>query len=549
MAFGSEMVKAWETGIDREYVGRRASEIEGADAWVGLRFGKSQEWLFLSWDHTCYGCCQAPGQQLKSLSDVSTSRPPVLAALKKHLAGATLTSVTQINRDRVLQLNFSKRVGAGRDQETLLIVEAAGRYSNLVLTAADGVILEAAHHVHPDVNRYRSLLPGQAYTPPPPFDGTPLEGLPAQFHPHSVRSLAGIGKKLSRVLEDLWQEGQAGWKGDIEALIHPRPEIALQCQLLGNYVTLWPRLLPGAAPLDGSPLEASATAVFKPLFSLKVERFRKRILSRIREELHRISLRLNGMRERLDRGKKAALWNHEGEMLLAYPHLVDGHSSSVEMPDWENGQSRLVEIDPDLDAVANAKRYFLKAKKARQHVEAASREAALLVQKTEELQTDLTVLEKVEDPRSLLLFEKDKFPPANTKRKGKGGKKDLPAHLRYELDDCLILVGLSAKGNRYVTFELAAPDDIWFHAQDLPGSHVIIKVPLPEIPERVFLAAASLAAYYSRSDNLGKRMVDYTERRHVRHIRGSGPANVTFKNSSSIRIDQNLWRHLLKEVL
>ena len=94
-------------------------------------------------------------------------------------------------------------------------------------------------------------------------------------------------------------------------------------------------------------------------------------------------------------------------MLLAYPHLVNGQSNCVELPDWENGQPRLVEIDPELDAVENAKRYFLKAKKARQHVEEASREASLLEQKTEELKTDAALLEKLEDPRSLPRFEED----------------------------------------------------------------------------------------------------------------------------------------------
>ncbi len=547
MAFGSEMVTAWQNEIDRCYGNRRVYDVEGADSWTALSLSRKGEWLFLCWDHSRYGCCLATTDKIRTLTETAGNRPPILASLKKHLNGARITDVEQINRDRVLQIRFSKRLGAGKEQETALILEAAGSYSNLILTTADGTILEAAHHVHPEINRYRSVLPGQPYVPPPPFPGLEFTDLPTHFDTGTARKIKGIGKKLGLVLENIMEEGNTDWKNKLHKIFFPNPEATLYFQSVGNYITVWPEILPDATFLPGTALETSAVNVIDPVFITRVELLKKKILKRMNHELHRIHLRLEGMAERISRGEKAPLWNHQGEMLLAYPHLVTGQTSQVELPDWETGKTCVVEIDPELDAVKNAQNLFQRAKKARTHVEEARKEAEKLQRQYEGLATDAALVAKLEDPLSLKRFEEDRFPSKEKQHRRKHGKKHLPAYLRYDLEDCVIFVGLSAKGNRHVTFDLASSNDIWFHAQDIPGSHVIIKAPVTEIPENVFLAAASLAAYYSKSDQLGNLLVDYTERRHVRHIRGSGPANVTFKNSASVRIDQNLWRKLLQE--
>ena len=132
--------------------------------------------------------------------------------MKKHLNGATLTDVSQINCDRVLAFHFSKRLGAGRDQTTSLILEASDRFSNLILADSDNIVIETAHHVHPDVNRYRSILPGQPYVPPPPFPGKDLDVLPDGFRPDLVKGLRGIGKHLATNIKELWEPGDTSWK-------------------------------------------------------------------------------------------------------------------------------------------------------------------------------------------------------------------------------------------------------------------------------------------------------------------------------------------------
>jgi predicted ribosome quality control (RQC) complex YloA/Tae2 family protein len=108
------------------------------------------------------------------------------------------------------------------------------------------------------------------------------------------------------------------------------------------------------------------------------------------------------------------------------------------------------------------------------------------------------------------------------------------------------LVGLSARGNRYVTFKQASGDDLWLHANEIPGAHVVIRgVKGREAlagREDVLLFAASLAAAHSRAKDALSVQVDYTERRYVRAVPGPAAALVTYTNPGTVRADPGFWR-------
>ncbi|MBP3836377.1 MAG: DUF814 domain-containing protein, partial [Pyramidobacter sp.] len=125
-------------------------------------------------------------------------------------------------------------------------------------------------------------------------------------------------------------------------------------------------------------------------------------------------------------------------------------------------------------------------------------------------------------------------------------KKPLPPHLRFAIGNSLILVGLNERGNRYVTFQEAAPDDLWFHVHEFPGSHVILKSPPADETERerAVRAAASLALCYSECGDKTS-VIDYTEKKQVRHIAGAGPANVTYKRPQTVLVSSDEWKEIL----
>ncbi|MDR2137895.1 MAG: NFACT family protein, partial [Synergistaceae bacterium] len=262
-------------------------------------------------------------------------------------------------------------------------------------------------------------------------------------------------------------------------------------------------------------------------------------------------------------------------------------------------------LDPGLSPSRNAERYFQKYKKARVDRKKAQKiqeEIASLRSGIEEMREQRDLLESIEDlaqleeavrdvaewigelsapgresdahrlrsaPNARLAKHTENMKSAKNAKKT---AKNLPPYLRFDLDGCVIFVGLSARGNRFVTFKLAAGNDLWFHAHELPGAHVILRASDPRVadprvsdprvadprdsdsglqggsseegPARAVLFAASLAAAYSRGKTSLVVPVDYTERRHVRSVPGT-VALVTYTDPRTLRVAPDYWKKVV----
>ena len=98
-----------------------------------------------------------------------------------------------------------------------------------------------------------------------------------------------------------------------------------------------------------------------------------------------------------------------------------------------------------------------------------------------------------------------------------------------------IVVGRSPVENAELTFHLARPDDLWFHAQGVPGAHVILsRDDRGRVPDEDLQVAASLAAFYSKAQAAASAAVDYTLRKHVRKQRAAPPGLVWYTHAKTI---------------
>jgi predicted ribosome quality control (RQC) complex YloA/Tae2 family protein len=113
-----------------------------------------------------------------------------------------------------------------------------------------------------------------------------------------------------------------------------------------------------------------------------------------------------------------------------------------------------------------------------------------------------------------------------------GGGRSAP--LRVVTNDRYVIwVGRNSRQNEAVTFDKGRDQDLWLHAREVPGAHVIIKSDGRRIPETVIEQAAALAAYYSASRNEGRAAVDVTLRKYVKKIKGAGQGMVTYRNEET----------------
>lgn len=541
MSFGPELIWIWSKELER-CRGRRTQRVDGGNNSVVISFGTASDML-LSWGAQNCGAALISQKEKKSFLSSVSQTPPITNALRSHLTGAELSLVEQLRRDRILKLTFTKTVGAGFSVTRCLIIEIMERFSNILLVDEDGNIIETAKHIHPADNSYRTVLPGLPYHLPPAFDGTSLEEWLASPDKSSIQKIAGFGKPLLKLLSGAELDKAVSILGSFYDGKSPSGFVP---QKIGRYVTSLPELLPEAEALEDE--DTGRMIALAPLRDAAFESRRKHAVRLIEKEITRRERQAEDI-ERLLSDDRSGLYRQYGELIVANLWQVRHNVEETELNGYDGSGKEIslkVPLDPRLSPSQNAARYFAKYKKITAAQERASALLATVKEELDDQREALALAWSISDAESLLMLEEE-LGTAKVPAQKRGAKKKsppLPPHRRFEFDRALVFAGLSSKGNRYVTFKLALPDDLWFHAQGVPGSHVILR-PLSALAEDELNAfkdfCASLAAYYSKARESSRQRVDYTRRRYVSPIRG-GEANVTYKEFSTVAGDPLLWQ-------
>ena len=508
LSFGPELIWSWSRELSA-LAGRRVQRVEGGGSAVIISLAGGAE-LLLSWGAQNCGAAVISARDKKSLLAAARQTPPITNAVKSHLTGAQLVSVAQLHRDRILEFTFRKTIGAGFSTERRLVLEIMERFSNLVMTDENGLIIETAKHIHPADNSFRTVLPGVPYHMPPLFGGTPLEEWLAAPREDTLTKVAGVGRPLLKILA------------------------AYPAGLAAEY-------LRGLYDDSSTPMAAALA----PMKDGTIENRRKNIVKQREKEITRRERQLGDIR-RLLADESPARFKLWGELIVANMWNLKHGVSEAELTGYDeegNEISHKVPLDPRISPSQNSTAYFAKYKK----IVSAQERAASLVQKVEEelddLREELALASSVDDAQALVMLEEE-LGMAKPQQK-RGGKKEpqLPPHVRFEFEKAIVCAGLSAKGNRWLTFRFASPEDWWFHAQGVPGAHVIMRATsalTDEEFEELAAFCASLAVFYSKAKAEPRHRVDYTRRKYVSPIRG-GEANVTYKEFSTIAGEPALW--------
>jgi predicted ribosome quality control (RQC) complex YloA/Tae2 family protein len=224
-----------------------------------------------------------------------------------------------------------------------------------------------------------------------------------------------------------------------------------------------------------------------------------------------------------------------GEMILAYQYAIQKGQTELSA-DYEEGQPPLkIKIDPTLTPLENAQAYFSRYNKAKRALD----DVPTLIKQTQHeldhldlLASDLELAAnwpEIDEVQGILI-EKGlwKAPPGRRL----GTTNSAPIRL-ITRDGFTVWVGRNSRQNELVTFGKGNGDDLWLHVRGVPGAHVIIKSDAGVIPEKVIDIAASLAAHYSAKRADGKVLVDVTQVRYVRKIKGAAQGMVTYRNETT----------------
>ncbi len=503
--------------------------------------------------------------------------PPALCMLlRKQLLGARVQSVRQIGGDRIVYVDLDTINEMGDHEPRRLVLEIMGRHSSLMLLDGTGRILEAARHVNAEMSRVRQVQPGLMYEAPPAQDRLSREELTAEALAGRIlregavpfeRALSGSVCGLSRITgEELAYRVKCSGRifGESSSTGAERkigPELLQACERIVDFLS---RLEEMRSPRVLYRENGEAEDVFPfPFLSRDLSRQREyptisaalEAYYGVRDAQDRLRQRSASMvhllRGQVDRcEKKLALQEQElagsarmeeyrvmGEVLNA--HLYELHRGMTEatLPNWYDPAGGMITIPLDnrLTPSQNAQRYFKKYQKARSAREIAAEQKQKTLQELDELEGMLLDVDKCVGESELEEIRAELVRTGYMKRvTSRKQMRALPKSRPYRYlsaDGVEIQVGKNAAQNDRLTME-AKPDEMWLHAKDMPGSHVIIKAE-GEIPRETLKQAALLAAWYSKGQRSSLVPIDYTRRKYVRKPAGAAPGKVIYTHQKT----------------
>ncbi|MGX7203677.1 fibronectin-binding protein EfbA [Enterococcus pingfangensis] len=490
--------------------------------------------------------------QLTKIAYTNPDNPPnFVMMLRKHLDGAILEDIHQIENDRVVHFTFSKRDELGDLQNIVLIVELMGRHSTIVLlNKQTGKILNAIKHIGHSQNTYRSILPGSEYIEPPKQEQV------NPFHASKEQVFATLSTAETldgRYLQQNFQGLGRDTADELAFRLLEKPN-----EKMAVWTDFWHSIQNELAPTLGlkNKKEFFAPLVFKTFeepatyadlstlldafYGEKAEKDRVKqlgneLIRKVENEIKRNQTKLAKREKTLQDSENAEEFRRDGELLTTFMAQVPRGVETIELQNYyEDNAPITIKLNPALTPNQNAQKYFQKYQKLKNAVK-------LIYDQIAEAKDEITYLESVlaqleiAGPMDIEVIKEELVASGYLKQKrNKKNRKQAPSKPEHftASDGTSILVGKNNLQNDQLTLKQARKTDIWLHAKNIPGSHVIIKNEDPS--EETLLEAAELAAYFSKFRQSAQVPVDYVAVKHVHKPNGARPGFVIYENQKTL---------------
>lgn len=532
---------------------------------LALRTLNQRRWLTLSWHPQAARLCfEAPPPRVPDTFTFSQQ-------LQHQLGRLALVAIVPLSPwERVLDLQFAQRPGDPILWH--LYGEIMGKYSNVILVNRHGEIVTAAHQVNDQQSRLRPVLTGQTYRPPPALTDTiprrdeafdawrdRLSLIPGSLRQSFLKNYRGLSSALVLQLfcqtglepnclnenleESQWQHLFQTWQYWLTCLAEKR----FQPRRDDHTYSVIPWTFGQPEPDLHRLLEDYYQGY---LHQQEWQGLRHQLLQKLSHLCQKLEQKIHDFQSRLAKSDTSDRQRRQGDLLMAHLQEWQPGLTAITLKDFETNEPITIPLNPEKNAVQNAQhlyRQHQKLKRARQHIlpllETAQKELAYLAQvqvaveqcqpSSEEINGDTfgSLCQVLEDIRDELIQEN--YLPEPDYRRSPPPSMNF---LQYRTPGGLsVYVGRNNRQNDHLTFRLASPYDLWFHSQEIPGSHVILRLDAGDQPsEKDVQWVANIAAYHSRASQSAQVPVVYTPMKYVHKPKGAAPGMVVYQQETVI---------------
>jgi predicted ribosome quality control (RQC) complex YloA/Tae2 family protein len=501
----------------------------------------------------------------KPLQDLPKEPSSLCMFLRKHIEGSRIVKVEQINGDRIMCIQTDKLEMDGSITSTLIYVELMGKYSNCIFVQ-DGVILESLIHVSPLMNRERSISPKLQYELPPnanrvslmDFDYNEIRNLLVSFGNGSVQQsiraiFNGFGKpllnevlynanlngdeiitdleasqvdKLANALYDLKMMLQNG--NGLLSLVNDNHKKAYSTFILHNYNVV-------------KTYETISEALEETIHSTKAIHTADKELEKIlTAAIKKEEGRHQKIKDELEDTNKMDTYKLYGDLLMINAHLQVQYEPSIELQNLlsDEGEMLTIPLKPNLTIVENAQWYYKLYTKLKNRMVSGEYQLNASTTKLEYLKSILYSISLATTRESLEEIRKECMDAGIIKKSKKplSYKLGKSNYIHLTIDEGEMFIGRNNQQNEYLTHRFAKPTDIWFHTQDIQGSHLILRLNV-EPDDMILSKVAQYAAYFSKARETSKVPVDYTYIKNIKKPPGAPLGFVIFNTHQTMIVE------------
>lgn len=576
MAFDGFVVAALVKEMNDKLLGGRLYKIaqpEEDELFITIKNNKEQYRLLLS-----------ASASLPLVYILQDNKPSPLTApnfcmlLRKHISNGRIVSVTQPGLERIIRFEIEHLDEMGDLCKKFLIVELMGKHSNIIFCDESDMIIDSIKHIPAYVSSVREVLPGRPYfIPNTTGKHNPLEingdafraimsDKPMPVSKGLYSSFTGISPVSAEEICHL-----ASIDGDSPSNCMTEPELT---HLYGTFHNVMEDISsdsfsPCIVYKDEEPVEFSAIpltmyadAVDK---SLRIEKNssisdvlisfyeKKNNITRIRQRsadlrqivntaLERNNKKYDLQLKQLADTDKREKYRIYGELINTYGYDIPDGAKSFEALNYYTNEMITIPLQEDLTARENSIKYFERYNKLKRTYEALSKLTVETKEEIDHLESISNALDIAVSYDDLVQLKEEMIEYGYIHRKGSKNKREKitsrPFHY-ISSDGFHMYVGKNNYQNEELTFKLATGNDWWFHAKNIPGSHVIVKTENKELPDNTFEEAARLAAHYSKASKQEKVDVDYIQKKHIKKPAAAKPGFVIYHTNYSMTIDND----------
>lgn len=503
------------------------------------------------------------GFRLSPAWDESPIESPLTRAMNQHLREARIEGVELFEtapgcaNDRIVRWRLQARDAFFHTSKRFsLIGEFTGRIANLLLCDADGAVIEQARQT--GNNR-----PREEYRPPAMSSANQLNPVsasneqlgeilaaPPQTWPERLVSFSPLSAK-----ELAFRRSSNPGQEAVALLL----ELAVEASDMESPVRIYTpagrapivsvfevrHLSAAGAGVRESPTVNEALAVVENevLRPKRLEALRVQAKASFERDLRAKERLLDAQSALQGEYADAEKWRRYGDLLLTHGREIKSRSTEIRLTDWETGAEVVVPLDPLRTPAQNAQRCFHRYKKALRGREEAARRIVELQSDLAWLREQIWLCETADSAADLVALPSAR--PSKKRKASSGGRGEADrarvaakaVKPLIEIDGCRFYVGRNGRQNDLVTFQIGKRGDIWFHANDVPGAHVVARrpggTPTPEDLQR----GAVLAAWFSFAKQSSKVPVDYTDVAHIKRIPGGGAGRVNYTHQKTLYVN------------